>query len=115
MTGSPRPFTRWIQRYDWRPLSFCFCLPAHPICRLQWPKLILGLSPMFFSFMVKVIKFSEDLSRVDVSQSHDGQTCCAFSYSTKIPFRLNPRRSSHPWGQDHMIALWPSRARDASA
>lgn len=48
MTGSPRPFTRWIQRYDWRLLSFCFCLPAHPTCRLQWPKLIIGLSPMFF-------------------------------------------------------------------
>lgn len=48
MTGSPRPFTRWIQRYDWRPLSFCFCLPAHPTCRLQWPKLVIGLSPMFF-------------------------------------------------------------------
>lgn len=48
MTGSPRPFTRWIQRYDWRLLSFCFCPPAHPTCRLQWPKLIIGLSPMFF-------------------------------------------------------------------
>lgn len=48
MTGSPLPFTRWIQRYDWRLLSFCFCLPAHPTCRLQWPKLIIGLSPMFF-------------------------------------------------------------------
>lgn len=48
MTGSPRPFTLWIQRYDWRPLSFCVCLPAHPTCRLQWPKLVIGLSPMFF-------------------------------------------------------------------
>lgn len=110
MTGSPRPFTRWIQRYDWRLLSFCFCLPAHPTCRLQWPKLIIGLSPMFF-----FVQGDQVLGGlVKVSQSHDGQTCYAFSCSTKTPFRLNPRRSSHPRSQDHMIALWPSRARDAS-
>lgn len=72
---------------------------------------------MSFSFKMKVIKLSSywrTCPWADVSQYHAGQICYALSSSTEAPFRLNPRRSSHRRDHDHMIALWPSRARDAS-